>query len=80
MQLGTSDPQEFHSAALPSPWVVSHAMQMTQGARVVDIACGNGRHARWLAAQGFILAIAMKFKAWSTCSTNWFEPSIRKLK
>lgn len=37
----------------PSPWVLRWAAQWTPGARVLDVACGSGRHARWLAARGF---------------------------
>ena len=29
---------------------------MARGGRVLDLACGSGRHARWLAAQGFVVA------------------------
>lgn len=36
----------------PSPWIVRHAGLMAPGARVLDLACGTGRHARWLAARG----------------------------
>ena len=36
----------------PSPWVVRFAGLMAPGARVLDLACGHGRHARWLAARG----------------------------
>lgn len=37
----------------PSPWVKRFAALIQSGGRVLDLACGNGRHARWLAAQGF---------------------------
>lgn len=37
----------------PSPWVVRHAVHIAPGGRVLDLACGRGRHARWLAGQGF---------------------------
>lgn len=39
--------------AAPSPWVVKHASLITTGGRVLDLACGSGRHAIWLARQGF---------------------------
>ncbi|MDI3512897.1 MAG: hypothetical protein PWP40_126 [Rhodocyclaceae bacterium] len=40
--------------ALPAPsaWVVRFASLLAPGARVLDYACGSGRHARWLAGQG----------------------------
>ncbi|WP_246479853.1 class I SAM-dependent methyltransferase [Niveibacterium microcysteis] len=41
----------------PSPWVVAQAGLLPQG-RVLDLACGCGRHARWLAAKGWpVLAV-----------------------
>jgi SAM-dependent methyltransferase len=40
----------------PSPWVVAHCGRIVSGGRVLDLACGSGRHARLLAGQGFELA------------------------
>lgn len=37
----------------PSPWVQRWAADLPAGARVLDLACGSGRHVRWLAARGF---------------------------
>lgn len=37
----------------PSLWVVKHAPRIAPGGRVLDLACGSGRHAIWLAQQGF---------------------------
>lgn len=37
----------------PSPWVQRFAPLIRPGGRVLDLACGSGRHVRWLAAQGF---------------------------
>lgn len=37
----------------PSPWVVEHAPLIRKGGRVLDLACGSGRHALWLAGQGY---------------------------
>jgi len=39
--------------AAPSPWVSRWAPLIRPGGRVLDLACGSGRHVRWLAAQGF---------------------------
>ena len=36
----------------PSPWVVRHLAQVPASGRILDLACGGGRHTRWLAAQG----------------------------
>ncbi len=37
----------------PSVWVRRHAGLFKPGGRVLDVACGGGRHLRWLAAQGY---------------------------
>ena len=36
----------------PSPWVVRFAPLVASGARVLDLACGHGRHARYFASRG----------------------------
>ncbi len=44
--------------AAPSAWVARWAHLIRPGGRVLDLACGSGRHARWLAGQGFaVLAV-----------------------
>ncbi len=35
-----------------SPWVTRFASLLPAGADVLDLACGGGRHARWLAGRG----------------------------
>ena len=40
-----SDPHAAHDLA-PSPWFVRFAPLVPAGARVLDLACGRGRHAR----------------------------------
>ena len=37
----------------PSPWVVKHAELIPAGGRVLDLACGKGRHTRYLLDQGY---------------------------
>ncbi|MBN8508576.1 MAG: class I SAM-dependent methyltransferase [Burkholderiales bacterium] len=37
----------------PSPWVRRFASLLRPGGTVLDLACGSGRHVRWLAARGF---------------------------
>jgi SAM-dependent methyltransferase len=37
----------------PSQWIVEHAALIRKGGRVLDLACGSGRHAVWLSAQGY---------------------------
>ncbi|MDQ0140175.1 class I SAM-dependent methyltransferase [Cupriavidus necator] len=38
--------------AAPSAWVTRWGHLLRPGARVLDLACGSGRHAAWLAARG----------------------------
>jgi len=42
----------FHDAA-PSAWVERWAHHIRPGGRVLDVACGGGRHSRLLARMGF---------------------------
>jgi len=37
----------------PSPWVARHAGRIAPGGKVLDLACGSGRHARYLAGMGY---------------------------
>lgn len=41
-----------HDVATPSPWIVRWAPLVAAGGRVLDVACGSGRHARYFAARG----------------------------
>ena len=41
-----------HASAPPSDWVVRWTPLLPPGARVLDVACGHGRHVRWLARAG----------------------------
>ncbi|NDY89900.1 class I SAM-dependent methyltransferase [Ideonella livida] len=36
----------------PSDWIVRWTPLLAPGAQVLDLACGSGRHSRWLQAQG----------------------------
>jgi SAM-dependent methyltransferase len=42
-----------HAALEPSPWVLRWANLIRPGGTVLDVACGSGRHLRWLAQRGF---------------------------
>jgi SAM-dependent methyltransferase len=44
-----------HQDPAPSAWVTRFAHLLTPGGTVLDLACGSGRHLRWLAAQGWRL-------------------------
>jgi SAM-dependent methyltransferase len=41
-----------HELTAPSAWVVRWADWIPAGGRVLDVACGSGRHARFFAARG----------------------------
>ena len=42
----------------PSPWVVRHVQSIPARGKVLDLACGSGRHARFLAGLGYpVLAV-----------------------
>ena len=49
----SSDTPGFAADPLISPWVARWAPELAQACRVLDVACGQGRHARWLAGHGF---------------------------
>ncbi len=48
-------PREFGPGVLrgPSPWLIEQADLLPRGGRVLDVACGRGRHAMLLASAGF---------------------------
>lgn len=45
-----------HASLQPSPWVLRWAHLLPPGGAVLDVACGNGRHVRWLASRGHRVA------------------------
>lgn len=42
-----------HGIGHPSDWLLRWAHLLPAGGTVLDLACGGGRHVRWLAEQGF---------------------------
>ena len=60
----TSSPTENVAMIAPSPWVERHLPLIPPGGRVLDLACGSGRHARLLAARGYeVVAVDRDFAA-----------------
>ncbi|OHC60399.1 MAG: methyltransferase type 12 [Rhodocyclales bacterium GWA2_65_19] len=49
----TDSRNELPQIIPPSPWVERHCRRISPGGRVLDLACGSGRHARLLARLGF---------------------------
>ncbi len=47
-----------HRSETPSPWVVRHTPLVAPGGRVLDLACGAGRHVRHLLGEGFHVVAA----------------------
>jgi len=42
----------MHGSLAPSPWVQRWSALVREGASVLDVACGSGRHLRWFAERG----------------------------
>jgi SAM-dependent methyltransferase len=53
MAIAAGAPQ--HGLATPSAWVVRWADRIPAGGRVLDLACGGGRHARYLVERGHLV-------------------------
>ena len=45
-----------HLSLAPSPWVMRFASKVAKGGVVLDVACGEGRHARYFAEIGHVVA------------------------
>ena len=43
----------MHTNSTASPWLQRWVHLLPAGGRVLDLACGRGRHLRWLAERGF---------------------------
>ena len=44
--------QQMHSQEMPGAWFTDYASWIAPGARVLDVACGQGRHSRLFAERG----------------------------
>lgn len=42
----------MHGTETPSSWVQRWSLLVPSGGTVLDVACGSGRHVRWMAARG----------------------------
>jgi SAM-dependent methyltransferase len=59
-----------HALHAPSPWIARWAPLIAPGADVLDLACGTGRHARYLAARGYaVVAVDRDADAVATLAT-----------
>lgn len=47
---------QAHGHSPPSDWIVRWAHLLPPGGTVLDVACGSGRHTRWLAGRGHQLS------------------------
>ena len=66
-----------HHSTDPSPWVVRFAPLIRPHGTVLDLACGRGRHARYLAALGHrVVAVDRDGAALEAVSST---PGIEKL-
>jgi len=52
MSESVSKPKPYHEPAEPSEWVERFAPLVATGGRVLDLACGNGRHTHLFLARG----------------------------
>jgi SAM-dependent methyltransferase len=66
----TASLNEMPQIIPPSPWVVRHAGLIPAGGKVLDLACGSGRHACLLAGLGYtVAAVDRNLEAISKMST-----------
>jgi len=42
-----------HDSLVPAAWLVAHRARLPASGHALDVACGRGRHALWLARHGF---------------------------
>ena len=47
-----------HADSAPTDWLTAHAALLPASGDALDIACGRGRHALWLADQGLRVTAA----------------------
>lgn len=52
MSVSPTPVSQITAAGAPSPWVTRWAHLLPGQATILDLACGSGRHVRWLAERG----------------------------
>ena len=63
---------EIHQMIPPSTWVERYAPLIQKTGRVLDLACGAGRHAHWLATHGMhVTALDRDATALSALRSTW---------
>ncbi len=61
-----------HGTEPPSAWVTRWAHLIQPGGHVLDVACGAGRHAHWLAARGLrVTAVDCNANALALVAQGW---------
>lgn len=70
-------------AAKPMPWLERWAGQIPAGGRVLDVACGGGRHALYLSSRGFKVDavdrdLSLSEAARGTPGVNWLEHDLER--
>ena len=71
MRAENASPDGLHGALAPAPWIVRFAHLVPTGARVLDLACGEGRHARLFAERGCsVLAVDRDASALATLTDS----------
>jgi SAM-dependent methyltransferase len=64
-----ANPNDLHDQRAPSPWIVRFAALVQSGDRVLDLAAGRGRHARFFAARGAaVTALDRDAEALAACA------------
>ena len=62
----------MHASSPPSEWVLRWAHLIQAHGNVLDVACGSGRHAHWLAMQGFqVTGVDRDAEALATTQALW---------
>ena len=49
-------PHPHRATVAPEPFILSHAGLVPAGTRVLDLACGGGRHGRWFLERGWAVS------------------------